>query len=71
MASQTMLVQQPVQDYNKNKNTQAPQYWSLHEWNPPVTGEFPSQGPSNAEIIYMSWRHREEIRTEEFHDYNG
>ena len=38
------------------ENIKAPHHWSL--WgNSPVTGEFPTQRASNAEIVSIWWRH--------------
>ena len=38
------------------ENTKGPRHWSL-KGNPPMTGGFPSQRASNAENIFIWWRH--------------
>ena len=42
-----------------SKKTSKPALLVRCEWNPPVTGGFPSQRVSNAESVSMLWRHYE------------
>ena len=41
------------------ENDKAPLHWPLFEGNPQVTGEFPAQRASNAENVFIWWRHHE------------
>ena len=44
---------------HKSKETSKLRVTGLCEGNSPVTGEFPTQKASNAENIYIWWRHHE------------
>ena len=44
---------------NYHQRQTKPVLLALCEWNPPVTGGFPSQMASNAENVPMEWRHHD------------
>ena len=55
------LFTHPFVEAHIKENIKAPRHW-LCEGNSPVTGEFPSQKVSNAEIVSIWWRHYDKYR---------
>ena len=47
----------------RSKKTTKLRGTGLCEWNSPVTGEFPAQKASNAENVFIWWRHHNNVLT--------
>ena len=53
------IVHSTVYSRRRSKKTTKLRVTGLCAWNSPVTGEFPAQMASNAEIVFIWWRHHE------------